>query len=110
MLPFDPAMFAALLGLLGLVILAAGALSGIFEKVGLPLVALFIGLGTILGPYGLDLISFGAESPVLGMIATLSLVLVLFTDALSVDKSEVRRHFKVALVVLGPGTILTTAL
>ena len=55
---FDPAMFAALLGLLGLVILAAGALSGIFEKVGLPLVALFLGLGTILGPYGLGLIAF----------------------------------------------------
>lgn len=107
---FDPAMFAALLGLLGLVILAAGALSGIFEKVGLPLVALFIGLGTVLGPYGLDLISFGADSAVLGMIATLSLVLVLFTDALSVDKSEVRRHLKLALVVLGPGTIFTTAL
>ena len=110
MIAFDPAMFAALLGLLGLVILTAGALSGIFEKVGLPLVALFIGLGTILGPYGLDLISFSADSAVLGMIATLSLVLVLFTDALSVDRSEVRRHLKLALVVLGPGTILTTAL
>lgn len=107
---FEPAVFAALLGLLGLVILAAGALSGIFEKVGLPLVALFLGLGTVLGPHGLGLVSFGAESAVLAMVATLSLVLVLFTDALSVDKAEVRRHLNLALVVLGPGTILTTLL
>jgi len=103
-------MFAALLGLLGLVILAAGALSGIFEKVGLPLVALFLGLGTVLGPHGLGLVSFDADSPILGMVATLSLVLVLFTDAVSVDKAEVRRHLKLALVVLGPGTIITTLL
>jgi NhaP-type Na+/H+ or K+/H+ antiporter len=71
-------------------------------------VALFIGLGTILGPYGLGLIDFTADSPVLGLIATLSLVLVLFTDAVSVDRAEIRRHLKLALVVLGPGTLLTT--
>lgn len=105
---FDPAIFAALLGLLGLVILGAGALSGIFERVGLPLVALFLGLGTVLGPHGLGLISFGADSATLAMVATLSLVLVLFTDAVSVDRAEVRRHLKLALVVLGPGTLLTT--
>lgn len=105
---FEPAVFAALLGLLGLVILAAGALSGIFERVGLPLVALFLGLGTVLGPYGLGLIGFDADSPILGMVATLSLVLVLFTDAVSVDRAEVKRHLKLALVVLGPGTLLTT--
>ena len=105
---FDPATFAALLGLLGLVILTAASLSGIFDRVGLPLVALFLGLGTILGPFGLGLIEFGPESPILATIATLSLVLVLFTDAVSVDRAEVRRHLKLALVVLGPGTLLTT--
>ena len=105
---FDPATFAALLGLLGLVILTAASLSGIFDRVGLPLVALFLGLGTILGPYGLGLMEFGPDSPILATIATLSLVLVLFTDAVSVDRAEVRRHLKLALVVLGPGTLLTT--
>ena len=105
---FDPGTFAALLGLLGLVILTAASLSGIFDRVGLPLVALFLGLGTILGPFGLGLIEFGPDSPILATIATLSLVLVLFTDAVSVDRAEVRRHLKLALVVLGPGTLLTT--
>ena len=107
---FDPATFAALLGLLGLVILAAASLSGIFDRVGLPLVALFLGLGTILGPYGLGFVDFGPDSVVLARVATLSLVLVLFTDAVSVDRAEVRRHLKLALVVLGPGTLLTTIL
>src|SRR5262245_29187183 len=105
---FEPATFASLLGLLGLVILTAASLSGIFDRVGLPLVALFLGLGPLLGPYGLGLIAFGADSPILATIATLSLVLVLFTDAVSVDRNEVKRHLKLALVVLGPGTLLTT--
>ncbi|HKP28260.1 MAG TPA: cation:proton antiporter [Gemmatimonadales bacterium] len=105
---FEPATFAALLGLLGLVILTAASLSGIFDRVGLPLVALFLGLGTILGQYGLGLIEFSPDSPILATIATLSLVLVLFTDAVSVDRAEVTRHLKLALVVLGPGTLLTT--
>ena len=107
---FNPAAFAALIALVGLVILMAGLLSGGAERVGVPMVALFIGLGTLLGPHGLGLIDFGTGSPTLGAIATLSLVLVLFTDAVAVNPAEVRAHLRIASIVLGPGTLLSAAL
>lgn len=107
---FDPAGFTALIALIGLVIIVAGLASGLIERLGVPAVAVFLGLGTVLGPYGLGLIDFGLGSPVLMAIAILSLVLVLFTDAVSVNLKELRRHSRVAGIVLGPGTLLAAAI
>jgi NhaP-type Na+/H+ or K+/H+ antiporter len=107
---FDPAAFTALLALVGLVILVAGLASGALERVGLPAVALFLAIGTLLGPHALGLIDFGLDSPTLGVIATLSLVLVLFTDSLGLDLAGLKTHLKIALIVLGPGTLVAAAL
>jgi len=107
---FDPAAFTAIVALVGLVILAASLASGPIERLGVPAVAVFLALGTLLGPYGLGLLDFGLESPTLGAIATLSLVLVLFTDAVSVDLAQVRTHFRIAAIVLGPGTLFSAAI
>jgi NhaP-type Na+/H+ or K+/H+ antiporter/rhodanese-related sulfurtransferase len=43
-------------------------------------------------------------------VATLSLVLVLFTDAVSLNLREIRRHALLAFLVLGPGTLLSALL
>jgi NhaP-type Na+/H+ or K+/H+ antiporter len=43
-------------------------------------------------------------------MATLSLALVLFTDAVSLSIAETRRHAGLAGLVLGPGTMVTAAL
>ena len=107
---FDPAGFISLVALIGLVILVAGLFSGLNERLGIPAVALFLGLGTLLGPHGLRLLDFGLGSPVLLTIAILSLVLVLFTDAVSVDRDTLRRHARIAGIVLGPGTLLAAVL
>jgi NhaP-type Na+/H+ or K+/H+ antiporter len=45
----------------------------------------------------------GLESPALQIAATLSLALILFTDALSLDLREAREHRALALLALGPG-------
>ena len=100
----------ATLALIGLVIIAASLVSGLAERTGLPPVAIFLALGALLGPAGLGIIAFGFDSPVLRIIATLALVLILFTDAITVDLAEVRRHRRLALLVLGPGTLLPAAL
>lgn len=105
----SPQAFATTLALIGVVILVAALLSGLIERIRMPQVALFILLGLVLGPFGLGLISFTAESAVLRTVAILGLVLVLFTDAVSVDLAEVRRHRNLALLVLGPGTLLSAA-
>lgn len=107
---FDPAAFVEIVALIGLVILIAGLGSGLIERLGIPAVAVFLGLGTLLGPFGVGLIDFGLGSGALGTIATLSLVLVLFTDALSVQLAQVRTHLRLAVTVLGPGTLISAAL
>jgi NhaP-type Na+/H+ or K+/H+ antiporter len=64
----------------------------------------------MLGPAGLGLLDVTLHSPILRVVATLSLVLVLFTDAVSVSIAEMRRHGALAFRVLGPGTLLSAAL
>lgn len=97
---------AATLAVIGIVIIVASLLSGIVEKWGIPQVAIFLGLGAVLGPAGFGLVDLTLESPALRMIASIGLVLVLFTDAIAVDFKEVRRHRKLALLILFPGTLI----
>jgi len=110
MTAFNPAAFTVIVALIGLVILIAGLASGWVERLGLPMVLVFLAIGTMLGPHGLGLLDFGMGSATLGAIATLSLVLVLFTDAVSVSWAELRTHLRVAAIVLGPGTLVSAIL
>jgi sodium/hydrogen antiporter len=107
---FSAASFAATLALLGIVIMVAALLSGLIERSGMPQVVVFLAIGAALGPAGLGVLDLGLDSPALRVVATLSLTLVLFTDALTLDLSEVRRHTALALRVVGPGTLLSAAL
>src|SRR5919109_3183563 len=102
--------FAAVLALIGIVILVSSLLSGAVERTGLPQVAIFLLLGAVLGPAGLGLVQLDLTSPTLQVIATLALVLVLFSDAIGVDIAEVRQQRRLALLLLGPGTIFPAAL
>jgi NhaP-type Na+/H+ or K+/H+ antiporter len=107
---FDPAAFVLITALIGGVILIASAVSGLLEKTSVPHVAVFLLLGLLLGPHGFGLVDFGMRSGALGAVATLSLVLVLFTDALGINPKALRQHLGVAAVLLGPGTVITAAI
>lgn len=100
-------MFAATLAMVGLVIVVSTLLSGVIEKTGLPHVAVFLVLGAALGPYGLAILDAPIDSPLLQIVATLSLALVLFTDAIGLDPKELRANVWLAVRVLGPGTMLS---
>ncbi len=63
-----------------------------------------------MGPHALGVLDVRLDSPILRMVATLSLTLVLFTDALTLDLQEVRKHAGLAAIILGPGTILAAGL
>src|SRR5688572_22802783 len=102
--------FVATLALIGLVILVSWLLSGAVERSGVPQVAIFLLLGALLGPAGLGLIDLPLESESVQVMATLALVLVLFSDAIVVDAGEVRSNRRLATLILGPGTILPAAL
>jgi Kef-type K+ transport system membrane component KefB len=83
------------------VIIAAALVSGLVDRFRVPQVAVFLALGAALGPFGLGLLDFGLTSPVLEGIATIGLVLVLFTDAIAVDLREVRTHARLAFLRRG---------
>lgn len=97
------------LALIGIVIVVSALLSGLIDRSGLPQVAVFIAIGAALGPIGLGVFDMKLDSPVLRVVATLSLTLVLFTDAVSLNMSEMRKHSGLAFRMLGPGTILCAA-
>jgi NhaP-type Na+/H+ or K+/H+ antiporter len=101
---------AAALALIGIVILVSSLLSGVIERTGVPQVAIFLLLGAVLGPAGLNLVNLTLESPTLEWIATLALVLVLFTDAIALDLSGIRRPRRLMLLILGPATLIPAAL
>lgn len=98
------------LALIGIVIIVSALLSGLVDRTGLPQVAVFIFIGAALGPAGLGVFNMTLESSVLRVVATLSLTLVLFTDAVSLNTTEVKRHAGLAFRMLGPGTIVCAAL
>ena len=104
----DP--FIVILSLVGAVIVVSALLSGLIERSGVPQMGVLLALGAILGPFGLGFIDTRLDSPMLRVVSMLSLALVLFTDALSLSLPEIRKHAKLALLVVGPGTVLSAAL
>ena len=107
---FSPELFVSTLALIGAVIVIASLLSGLVERSGLPQVAVFLALGAAIGPYGLGIVDVTVDSPILRVVATLSLAMVLFTDAVSLNVGQLRSHKLLALLVLGPGTIASALL
>jgi sodium/hydrogen antiporter len=104
----DP--FLVILSLVGAVIVVSALLSGLIERSGVPQMGVLLALGAILGPFGLGFIDTRLDSPMLRVVSMLSLALVLFTDALSLSLPEIRKHARLALLVVGPGTVLSAAL
>ncbi|MCI0389907.1 MAG: cation:proton antiporter [Acidobacteria bacterium] len=107
---FSAESFAAALAIIGIVIIVSALLSGLIERSGLPQVAVFLMLGAALGPFGLRVLNIDLDNAALRVVATLSLALVLFTDAVSLNIAEVKRRSGLALRLLGPGTLLNAAL
>src|SRR5688572_10609888 len=105
-MPFSTETFLAVLALTGVVILSTSLMSGLVERANVPQIAVFLLLGASLGPAGLGLLSIELDSPFLRVVATLALALVLFTDAVTLNLTETRKNFRLASLILGPGTLL----
>lgn len=89
-----------------MVIVVASLLSGVIERSGFPLVAIFLVLGAALGPWGLDIADIGFHSPALHALAMLGLALLLFSDAVTLDTSQLRARGAMLWRLLGPGTLI----
>ena len=97
--------FATTIALVGIVVIVASLLSGLLERTRTPVVAVFLGLGLLLGPFGLGLVDVGFRSPELSTLATLALALVLFSDGVTLNLKEIRARSGLLVRILGPGTL-----
>ena len=97
--------FLTSIALIGIVIVVASLLSGVVERSGFPLVAIFLILGAALGPWGLGIADVGFDSPALHALAMLGLALLLFSDAVTLDTKQLRPRKFLIWRLLGPGTL-----
>ena len=97
--------FLTIVALIGLVIVAASLMSGALDRSGVPVVAVFLLLGVAVGPWGLGILDVGFESGALHALATLGLALMLFSDAVTLERTEFRRRRALVWRLLVPGTL-----
>lgn len=104
-----------LLGLfvVGLTILGFGLLSHRVERSGVTPPMTFVIVGLLVGPLGFGLVAVAVELPLVHLLAEVTLVVILFTDASRISLVSLRREqdWPVRLLVVGlPLTILMGAL
>ena len=104
----DP--FVIILGLMGIVVVVASLISGALERGAVPVVAVFLALGFLLGPSALGLVNIDFRSPELRVLATLALMLVLFSDGVTLNLKDLKPRRPLMLRILGPGTLVPAAL
>lgn len=92
--------------LMAVVLTTAALLAGIVERAPLSFPMLFLGLGFLVGPRGLHLVNVGVHDPELELVATTTLALVLFLDAVNLEFARERHEWLVPALSLGPGTLL----
>ncbi len=97
-------------GLLAAVLTITALSSGFIRRSPLSFPLMFLTLGLVLGQNGLAFITISPHDPILEIVATLTLCLVLFLDALQIQIKELGKRWLVPALVLGPGTVLIIAL
>ncbi|PZC45691.1 MAG: NhaP-type Na+/H+ or K+/H+ antiporter [Chloroflexi bacterium] len=96
--------------ILAIVLTVSALASGLVERSPVSFPLLFLGFGLLIGRNGLGVLEMDAHDPVLEMVATLTLSLVLFLDAVKLQMKELGIRWLVPVLVLGPGTALIIAL
>jgi len=96
--------------LVAAVLIVAPLASGLVDRSPLSFAFLFLGLGLLIGEGGIDLMSFGTDSSLLEIPATITLSLVLFLGAVKFQVDQLRRRWLIPVLILGPGTALVIVL
>ncbi len=92
MSPFSPELFLSTLALIGAVIVISALFSGVIGELVCRRWRSAFAIGALIGPAGFQMMDAGVDSPILRIVSTLSLALVLFTDAVSLNLKEVREN------------------
>ncbi len=102
--------FLIAFGIIAIVLTVASLVSGVVERAPISFPILFLGLGFLVGERGLGVLEMGPHDDKLEIVATLTLALVLFLDAVRLNVRELGRRWLVPFLILGPGTALIIVL
>ena len=91
-------------------ILIYSTVAGAVERTWISGAIIFTAFGLLIGPVGLDLISFKADREAIKVLAELTLALVLFTDAAGADMGVLKKFEKLPVRLLLVGLPLTILL
>lgn len=91
-------------------VFAFGLVSAVAEKSPITAPMVFVAAGILAGPLGLDLFEAKTDSEGVQLVASITLILVLFTDASTIDLQRLRNDYRVPLRLLGIGVPLTMVL
>jgi sodium/hydrogen antiporter len=92
-------------GLIGTILVISALVAGLVDRGPVSFPMIFLGLGLLLGGGSLGVLHVDSRDPALEVIATLTLALVLFMDALTLESGQSKKDWLVPALVLGPGTI-----
>ncbi len=93
------------MGIVAIILTLAAISSRLVERAPVSFPIIFLGIGFLLGNYGV--IEMDTHSPLLEAVALISLALVLFLDAVNTQMDELKSEWYVPVATLGPGTLLT---
>lgn len=96
-----------LLLIAALLIFFFGLFSAVFDRSPISAPMVFVAVGVLAGPLGLDLIQLDLDGEMVQIIATITLVLILFTDASTINLKALKKEYKIPLRLLGIGLPLT---
>lgn len=91
-------------------VLIYSAVAGAIERTWISGAIIFTAFGFLIGPVGLDLISFKADREAIKVLAELTLALVLFTDAAGADLGVLKKFERLPIRLLLVGLPLTILL
>lgn len=100
----------AVFALVAVVLTVSALAAGLVERAPLSFPMIFVALGFALGPRGFDVMHLDVHSPQLETIATLTLALVLFLDAVNLEFAREGKAWLVPALALGPGTVFIVAI
>lgn len=93
-----------------LLVFVYGLFSRLSQRLPVSAAMVFVTVGIVAGPLGLDFLEPGITAPVVRVLAEITLVLVLFTDASTVDFRSLARRKSLPLRLLFIGLPLTMIL
>ena len=96
--------------IMAIFVLVYSTVAGAVEKTWISGAMIFTAFGLLIGPVGLDLISFEADREAIKVLAELTLALVLFTDAAGADLGVLKKFERLPVRLLLVGLPLTILL